>query len=258
MSILISYKALIIALWFVAIFIGERWLGAAQYPAGFSAKALRSRLLSNISISAINFALSPLLILPLTLFFSDQFASWRPQWMQSPWMMIIDLIILDFFLYWWHRCNHMIPFLWRFHEVHHLDAFLDSTTALRFHFGEVFISAIARVIVITAFAIPIETVIIFEILLMVCTIFNHSNLSIPAVVDRYLRFVIVTPSLHWVHHHKQQRDTDSNYATILSLWDPLFNTRNPQLRWSTMVIGVEGRGELPLPTLLTRPFIKEP
>ncbi|MEO0442661.1 MAG: sterol desaturase family protein, partial [Pseudomonadota bacterium] len=101
MSLLISYKALIIALWFIGVFIAERLSRAARYPDWFSLKVLRSRLMSNISISAINVVLSPLLILPLTVFFSSQFYSWRPEWLQSPWMIIIDLIILDFFLYWW-------------------------------------------------------------------------------------------------------------------------------------------------------------
>ncbi len=261
MSFLISFKAIIVIGWFVMIFIAERVYRAAAYPKAFTAGTLKHRLTSNITISLINMVMSPLLIIPLTAWISFYLLSgsgseqtWRPEWMLSPWFFIIDLIILDCFLYWWHRFNHRIPFLWRFHEVHHLDEFLDSTTALRFHFGEVLLSSLVRVIFIVAFAIPLSSVILFEIILMACTIFNHSNLRLNKRLESYLSKVIVTPSIHWVHHHAVREDTDSNYATIFSVWDKLFNTRNKKLRWDNMKLGVENLKELNLKDLLLRPL----
>ena len=168
--------------------------------------------------------------------------------------IILDLIILDCFLYWWHRTNHEIPFLWRFHEVHHLDEFLDSTTALRFHFGEVFLSALVRVLFISLVAIPISSVIIAEIILMLVTILQHSNLAIPKKLENAIRKIFVTPAIHWVHHHKKQEDTDSNYAAIFSIWDKLFGTRNRNLRWDNMPIGLQNRTELSLIQLIIKPF----
>jgi sterol desaturase/sphingolipid hydroxylase (fatty acid hydroxylase superfamily) len=256
MELLLSYKFVIAIAWFVLFFIGERLFRAAPYPSYFTASVRRARLFKNMSISAINMLLSPLLIIPLTAFISLYFISWRPEWMQSPVFLLIDIIILDCFLYWWHRLNHYLPLLWRFHEVHHLDEFLDSTTALRFHFGEVFFSAIARVLLIVALGIPVATVIIFEICILVFSIFNHSNLRIPNRLENMLSLLIVTPSIHWLHHHAQRGDTDSNYATIFSFWDRLFGTQNNTQRWKDMPMGVEGRREFGLYKLLTRPLHK--
>src|SRR5262249_7199489 len=149
-----------------------------------------------------------------------------------------DLLLLDFLIYWWHRANHRVPFLWRFHEVHHLDRFLDVTSGVRFHFGEVILSALARAGVIALFAIPLSSVLSFEALLLVATGFHHSDLKLPPSLERALSWIVVTPSIHWVHHHRVRSDTDSNYSTILSLWDRLFASRSQTRRTPEMEIGV--------------------
>src|ERR1043165_7061871 len=110
--------------------------------------------------------------------------------------------ICCYWIYWWHRANHELPILWRFHEVHHRDAFLDATSALRFHFGEVVIAAVARAMVIFLLAIPLGSVLIFETLVLVAAIFHHSNARLPEALEQRLARWIITPSLHWVHHHK--------------------------------------------------------
>lgn len=253
MNLLITYKAMIVIVWFLAIFVGERIFRSARYPKNWVPGQSHRRVVRNISLSLINFVLSPLLIIPITLFLSSLLPSWRPGWMNHWGFIVMDLLILDVFLYWWHRANHELPFLWRFHQVHHLDEFLDSTTALRFHFGEVFLSAIARVIVIVAFAIPITSVIVIEVILMICTIFHHSNLKIPPKFETWLRKLIVTPAIHWVHHHPRKKDTDSNYAAIFSWWDRWFGSRNARLRWQDMKIGVEGHREQGFWKLLVLP-----
>lgn len=254
MELLLSYKALVAIVWFGSIFIAERYFRAASYPATFTPVSKRKRLLSNMSISVINMVLSPLLIIPLTLFIGAQFTSWRPEWMNAPAFFLLDILLLDAFLYFWHRLNHQLPILWRFHEVHHLDEFLDSTTALRFHFGEVFLSSIARALFIVSLGISIESVIIFEICILIFSVFNHSNLRLPEKFEKALSTVIVTPSIHWVHHHAERVDTDANYGTIFSFWDRVFKTLSPNKRKLTMAIGVEGRKELSLIGLLLRPL----
>ena len=254
MNLLLGYKAAIIIGWFAVMFIAERLYRAAPYPVQFTPAKIWSRLGNNFCLSAINFFLSPLIILPLTVYFANSFNSWRPEWMRHGGFILLDLILIDFFLYWWHRANHRVPLLWRFHQVHHLDEFLDTTSALRFHFGEVLLSAMARVLFIAMLAIPISSIIIAETLLMICTIFHHSNLKLPAKIEGILRWVVVTPAIHWVHHHPKHRDTNSNYAAILNVWDKLFHTRNKKLRWQAMAIGVEKRHELPLPRLLIEPI----
>lgn len=236
--------------WFALLFLAERLWPASPRPAD---PGLR-RLGRNGMLWIINTALSPLLVLPLTALAANHRAEWRPDWW-SGWLGLgLDIIALDFLIYWWHQANHRVAFLWRFHEVHHLDRFLDSTSAVRFHFGEVLLSAAARAGVILVFGFPFVSVLAFEALLLCATIFHHSNLRLPPVAETTLSCLIVTPSIHWVHHHAVRADTDSNYGTLFSFWDGLFGTRSPTLRTPTMPIGVEARAEEALPRLVARPF----
>ena len=195
------------------------------------------------------------MVLELSVWASRDALAWRPPWWQGAAGLLLDLVLLDLLIYWWHRANHRVPFLWRFHEVHHRDRFLDTTSAVRFHFGEVMLSAGFRAIVIVIFSIPLPSVLAFETLVLLATLFHHSNFRIPPALERALAHVVITPSIHWVHHHAVQRDTDSNYGTILSVWDPLFGSRNRvTARTPEMEIGVERRGELDFAGLLLQPF----
>ena len=165
------------------------------------------------------------------------------------------MLLLDFLIYWWHLANHRIPLLWRFHEVHHLDRFLDTTSALRFHFGEVLLSALARASAIYLRGFPFSSILAFETLLLIATLFHHSNLRLPAGLESALSLLIITPSIHWVHHHARRSDTDSNYGTIFSFWDRFFASRSPTRRRPDLEIGVEGLPERPLVQLILRPFL---
>jgi sterol desaturase/sphingolipid hydroxylase (fatty acid hydroxylase superfamily) len=138
--------------------------------------------------------------------------------------------------------------------VHHLDRFLDSSTALRFHFGEVALSAAARAAIVVLLDFPLVSILVFETLIAVAAIFHHSNLRLSPALEAALARIIVTPSIHWVHHHRVRPDTDSNYATVLSLWDGLYGSRSPTRRQPDMPIGVERREERPLAQLLISPF----
>ena len=249
---LLAYKGYAAALWFVLLFAGERALSAAR-PGG----AWRwdwTRLGRNGGFWLLNVAASLLIVLPATAWAVAHGLDWRPAWWRGWPGLLLDLVLLDFLIYWWHRANHEVPLLWRFHEVHHLDRFLDTTTAVRFHFGEVLLSAGFRAGVILLLAIPLASVLVFETLLLIATMFHHSNLRLPPRFERTLARVVITPSIHWVHHHALRRDTDSNYGTILSLWDPLFGSRNRTPRRPEMEIGVEGAPELPFAGLVLRPF----
>jgi sterol desaturase/sphingolipid hydroxylase (fatty acid hydroxylase superfamily) len=179
---------------------------------------------------------------------------WRPDWYSGWTGLTLDLLLLDVWIYWWHRLNHMVPFLWRFHEVHHLDEQLDSTSAVRFHFGEVILSSIVRAAVILIAAIPLTSVIVFELVVLVSALFHHSNLRLPSKLETILSRFIVTPSIHWIHHHAKRDDTDSSYATVLSLWDGIFASSSKTVRTPEMSIGVEGRRDVRYLKLLLRPF----
>jgi sterol desaturase/sphingolipid hydroxylase (fatty acid hydroxylase superfamily) len=208
------------------------------------------RLAKNFSMAIFNAVLSPLIVIPITLLASNHVHAWRPE------NLIIDLLLLDAWIYVWHRLNHQVPLLWRFHEVHHLDETLDASSGLRFHFGEVLLSSVARAGIIIALAVPLKHVVIFEVVLAVSALFHHSNLRLPAWLEKPLSYVIVTPSIHWVHHHAMRADTDSNYATVLSVWDHIFRSRSLTQRAPSMKIGVEQQQDQPLIRLLVRPFYR--
>jgi len=252
MSDLLAYKGALVATWLVGLFLAERFWPAAPLPAPV-ARAPLARLVRNLALAAINFLLSPLVILPLTALAAGHALAWRPVWWQGWPGLALDLLLLDFLIYWWHRANHQWPPLWRFHLVHHLDRTLDSTSGLRFHFGEVLISAAARAGAILLLGFPLLSIIAFETLLLIATIFHHSNLRLPRRLEAALSRLIITPSIHWVHHHRRRIDTDSNYGTVFSFWDRLFASRSRARRSPEMEIGVEGAEELALPGLLLRP-----
>ena len=254
MNILFTYKIFITIGWFLLVFIAERVFGAARLPEKLRKTEGFYRIVRNISLSTVNMVLSPLIIIPLTAYFSAYSMDWRPLWMQGGGWILLDIIILDGFLYAWHRLVHQWPLLWRFHQVHHLDEFLDSTSALRFHFGEVVLAAVVRSLIVVILAIPVASIILFEIIVMIGVIFHHSNLRIPAAIERPLSQIMVTPSIHWVHHHAKRNDTDSNYATLFSFWDQLFGTRSHTKRTSELQIGVEGAAEQTLLKLFVLPF----
>ena len=254
MNLLLTYKVFITTGWFLLVFIAERVFSAVRLPEKLRNDGSSQRVFRNISLSIVNMVLSPLIIIPATGYFSNYSMDWRPIWMQDGGWILLDIILLDGFLYLWHRLVHQWPPLWRFHQVHHLDEFLDSTSALRFHCGEVVLAAIVRSLFAVILAIPITSIILFEIIVMIAVIFHHSNVRIPAALERSLSQIIVTPSIHWVHHHAIRADTDSNYANTLAFWDILFGSRSKTKRWNEMPIGVQTRHDEGLFGLLTRPF----
>lgn len=253
---LLAWKAAAVAVWFLLLFGLERWRPAVPEPIAVTIDRWGRwrRVGRNLLLWALNLPLSLLIVLPLTAWASRHAPAWRPEWWSGWSGLALDLLLLDLLIYWWHRANHVAPPLWRFHAVHHLDRFLDSTSALRFHFGEVALSAVARAAVILALGFPLASVLVFETLVLLAAIFHHSNVRLPPRLERALSWIVVTPSIHWVHHHRIRRDTDSNYATILSLWDRLFGSRSATARDPAMAIGVEGLAEQAAPALLGRPF----
>ena len=209
----------------------------------------------NLTLAGVNGVLGWAVVVPLSATAAHWAPDWRPAWLTGGMGLALDLLLLDCWIYWWHRLNHRWPLLWRFHEVHHLDEFLDASSALRFHWGEVLLSAIVRALVIFLAGVPLASVIVFETLLAVVVMFHHSNLRLPRAFERALSLMIVTPSIHWVHHHANRADTDSNYSTVLSVWDRLFGSRSASRRDVDMAIGVEGHGEEQLARLLMRPLL---
>ena len=249
---ILEFKSIAVGVWFVLFFLAERLAPAAKTDRGWFGDW--PRLLTNGSLFLLNIGLSVLVVLPVSLWAAGFDIGIRPGWWTGWQGFLLDLLLLDFLIYWWHRANHVVPFLWRFHEVHHLDGFLDTTSAVRFHFGEVLLSAVFRAAVIIVFDIPFATVVAFEAMILTAAIFHHSNIKLPARFEQAMSWIVITPSIHWVHHHAVRTDTDSNYGTVLSLWDRLFASRSPNRRRLDMKIGTEGRREQPIIGLLLSPF----
>lgn len=252
-SSFLAAKSALILSWLLILCVGER-VHPASLSKGDGGHHPWRRLGRNLGLALLTVICAPLFVVPLTTWAAGAQFAWRPQgWVGAP-AFIVDFILLDFFLYWWHRANHRIPFLWRFHVVHHLDRQLDATSALRFHFGEVALSALVRAPYVLMLNIPLPTVIVFEGLVSLGTIFHHSNLALPRRLEAILTAFLVTPALHWVHHHARRYDTDSNYATLWSGWDRLFRTRSPNARRLDLEIGVEGMKERGLYDLILTPL----
>lgn len=246
---IITYKTIIVLVAFLLFFVFEHIKPAAPRP-----HHNERRHLKNLLFWPLNIITSVLVVIPVSYFSAEHVLWHRPEFLSGMRGLTINIILLDLFMYIWHRSLHEIPFLWRFHEVHHLDEHLDTTTALRFHFGEVFISAFVRAVAIIFLAVPFSSVVIFETLVLVCAFFHHSNMSLPVWFEKSLSKLVITPSLHWVHHHALRKDTDSNYGTIFSFWDCLLNTRSPTARYASMPIGVETMKDKTFSALLIAPF----
>jgi len=138
--------------------------------------------------------------------------------------LIGAVCLLDFWTYWWHRLNHRLPWLWRFHRFHHADQAMDVTTASRFHSVEIGLSALLRVPVLIALGATMGELAVYEVMLFFVVQFHHANIGLPDRVDRVLRWFIVTPVMHKVHHSVHREEANSNYGSLFTWWDRLFGS----------------------------------
>ncbi|MEM9739869.1 MAG: sterol desaturase family protein [Pseudomonadota bacterium] len=152
---------------------------------------------------------------------------------------VLALLSLDFAIWLQHVISHRVPLFWRFHAMHHADHDFDATTALRFHPAEIVASSLYKVAWVMALGPSVAAVILFEIVLNACALFNHSNLALPRGLDRMLRWGFVTPDMHRVHHSDRPNEHHRNFGFCLSIWDRLFGTykAQPALGHTTMTIG---------------------
>ena len=150
-----------------------------------------------------------------------------PRLTSKIWVQILaGVVFLDLLTYALHRAFHRSPFLWRFHVVHHTDLDLDVSSASRFHTGEVLFSSVAKLGTVTLLGIPPAGLVVFEVVMLACAQFQHANIRIPAGVETILWRTLVPPAMHRIHHAPNRKDTDSNFGTILTLWDFLLGTFN--------------------------------
>jgi sterol desaturase/sphingolipid hydroxylase (fatty acid hydroxylase superfamily) len=205
--------------------------------------ALLKRLWVNLAIAALAFLTASLLIKPLgrfALHWTSQKTFGLLQWIPLPASLkfVAGFLLMDLSFYYWHRANHWLPFLWRFHNVHHIDGDLDVSTAFRFHFGEILFSAAFRIVQILLLGVSGWTYAIYELVFQANTMFQHSNVRLPIGVERLLNAILVTPRMHAIHHSQVQRETDSNFSSVFPWWDRLHRSLELGIPQSSIVIGV--------------------
>jgi sterol desaturase/sphingolipid hydroxylase (fatty acid hydroxylase superfamily) len=176
-----------------------------------------------------------------------------PVWAEVP----LAVALMDYTLYLWHILTHRVPFLWRFHMVHHVDLDLSASTALRFHFAEMALSVPWRAAQVLLIGASPRALSMWQTATMVSILFHHSNLRLPIAVERRLIRLVVTPRMHGIHHSVVQEETDSNWSSGLTLWDRLHGTLRLNVPQREVTIGVPSypdAAEVTLPKLLAMPF----
>ena len=223
------------------------------------------RWVHNSLLAITGLPLARLFLLPVTIYAAYLFqqnnigllniAEW-PLWLK----WILGILILDYAIYIWHRLNHRVPFLWRFHNVHHADVEMDISTAFRFHFGELLLSIPFRLIVIALSGVSPMMLLVYEVVFESATLFHHSNIKLPRWLEGSLLKVIVTPRMHGIHHSIVKNETDSNYSTVFNWWDRLHGTKRLDIRQEKIVIGVPAyreENDNKVWMLLVHPFRKQ-
>lgn len=240
---------------FLFLFLLERTvpLRSVKHP-------LPRRLSINFCITALAFAVNAAIVQPTV--------EGIMQWTKSLGLIhIVELpaavqfaiafLLMDLTFYYWHRANHRFPFLWRFHNVHHIDPDLDVSTSFRFHFMEIALSTGFRIVQITLIGVSAWTYALYELAFQANTLFHHSNVHLPLWIERWLNVVLVTPRMHGVHHSQVQDETNSNYSVVFPWWDRLHQTLRLNVPQSEITIGVPAYSDPndnKLPNVFIMPF----
>lgn len=240
MEALQKYGVIVVLAALGIFFIIERF-----FPLRQPSRSLLHRLMVNGAMSVLTLATAFVLVRPVALWTQN----WTNEngfgllnmWAMPAWMSgILGFLLLDLSYYYWHRLNHRVPFLWRFHNVHHFDPDLDASTGFRFHFGEVALSTVFRGVQMLAIGVSLPVFILYEFVFQVGTYFHHSNIQLPRPIDQSLNLLVVTPRMHGIHHSSVHDETDSNYSVVFSIWDRLHRTFRAGIPQSEIVIGVPG------------------
>jgi sterol desaturase/sphingolipid hydroxylase (fatty acid hydroxylase superfamily) len=235
------------------------------FPLRKETRTLIGRLLVNVAVSVLTFLAAAALVQPA--------AQWALRWSADrpfglvhfvtlpAWLeLIASFLLMDLAFYYWHVANHRVPFLWRFHNVHHTDPELDVSTAFRFHFGEIALSSIFGMVQISLIGISPWAFAVYQLVFQSEVLFHHSNVRLPIRFERLLNKALVTPRMHGIHHSQVQRENNSNFGTVFPWWDRLHHTLGLNIPQSKITIGVPGYS-LPedntVPNALLMPFRKQ-
>jgi sterol desaturase/sphingolipid hydroxylase (fatty acid hydroxylase superfamily) len=228
---------------FAVLFLLERWIPLRQPK-----RWLLGRLAVNALITALAFGVNAAVVQPA----AQSMVGWTEQeafglihWLPLPAVAqsILAFLLMDLTFYYWHRLNHRIPLLWRFHNVHHIDPDLDVSTGFRFHFVEIAYSAGFRIVQVALIGVSLGTYWIYETIFQANTLFHHSNIRLPIWLEQPLNWVLVTPRMHGIHHSQIQTETNSNYSVVFPWWDRLHRTLSLNIPQAKITIGVPAYAE---------------
>jgi sterol desaturase/sphingolipid hydroxylase (fatty acid hydroxylase superfamily) len=208
-------------------------------------RPLGPRLVVNVTVAAAALATAFAIVAPVATTTVSQVAELRfglLQWFAMPpaLQFVLGLLLMDLSFYAWHLANHKVPFLWRFHNAHHIDPDLDVSTAYRFHFGEVALSALFRIAQVGVIGVPLHAFAVYELIFHANTLFQHSNVRLPVGVERWLNLILVTPRMHGIHHSEIRAENNSNFSVVFSWWDRLLGTIRLNVPQERVAIGIAG------------------
>lgn len=227
------------------------------FPFFIFQQSFEQRVYTNVVLGLINVLINNFTIVLLL--------TWV--WQQTLWLgffhyfnsslgkFILSFLLLDAYMYIWHRLMHTFPITWRFHRVHHTERLMNTSTAYRFHPVEAILSNLPKLFIIWLFGIRLNHLFFYEILLACGLVFQHSNLYIPLKLDKYLSYIVVTPNFHRAHHSQSLQEAQSNYSSFLTIWDKLFKSYYyPQIPQNIKLGLVQQNKELNVFNLLKLPF----
>jgi len=225
---------------FVFLFALERF-----FPLRKATRSLIARLFVNLAIAVFTFIAAIGMVQPA--------ARWALGWsagrhfglvhfvaLPAPFEFAVSFLLMDLAFYYWHVANHRVPFLWRFHNVHHIDPDLDVSTAFRFHFGEILLSTAFSLLQVSFIGPSAWVFGVYQLVFQAEVIFHHSNVRLPIGVERLLNKVVVTPRMHGIHHSQVQRENNSNFGTVFPWWDRFHRTLGVNIPQDEVVVGVPG------------------
>jgi sterol desaturase/sphingolipid hydroxylase (fatty acid hydroxylase superfamily) len=230
-----NVKLVVIPIAIISLLILEN-----KFPFFAYQNSIRSRIANNFELGVVNSIASSLFTIALSQFILlDRSPQGILMTISSPVIAgILAFLVLDIYMYFWHRMMHTVPLAWRFHRVHHTDRSMNVSTAYRFHAIEIISSSIPKLALIWGLGIASNFVLSYELVFSVVVALHHSNLRLPATLDRLLAFIILTPNYHRIHHSQIVTETNSNYSSVLIWWDRLFGTYHPRLDVENIELGV--------------------
>ncbi|MGH9315729.1 MAG: sterol desaturase family protein [Thermoanaerobaculia bacterium] len=254
------FSALLVAGAFLLLLALETWRPLRKSVSSKLDRAARNFMMGGISLALLNLLQAPVLV---------PFARWA-QGHRVGFLNLMPLapvariaaavVLLDYTLWIWHRWNHTVPFLWRFHLVHHVDRDMDASTAFRFHFGEQTLSIGYRLLQVGLIGADPASIWIWHGLLVAAIVFHHSNARLPIGLERLLVKVLVTPRMHGIHHSNYRNEANGNWSSLFSAWDYLHGTMLLNVPQESVAIGVPAyrqERDVTLGKILAMPFVKQ-